>query len=151
MVFARGKILLEIENVADIRAAPAVDRLIFVAHHADVVVRLREQPHQLILAAVGVLILVDHDVAQAAVPGVARVLIVIEQAHAFEQQVVEIERIRLAQRLFVFLVNGRDFRDARIGRFAVQLLRRLLLALAWLICESVARYGMAFSSRPMRL
>ena len=31
-----GKVVLEIENVADVGAAPAVDRLVFVAHHADV-------------------------------------------------------------------------------------------------------------------
>ena len=129
MVFAPGIILLEIENVADIGAAPAVDRLVFVAHHADVIVRLREQAHQLILAAVGVLIFVDHDVAQPAIPGVPRVLIVEEQADAFEQQIVEIERIGLVQRLLVFLVNRRDFRHARIGRFAVHLLRRFLQAL----------------------
>ena len=32
------KVLLEIENVVDVRAAPAVDRLVFVAHHADIIV-----------------------------------------------------------------------------------------------------------------
>ena len=108
MVFARGIVLLEIENVADIGAAPAVDRLVFVAHHADVIVRCESRPHQLVLAAVGVLILVDHDVAQAAIPGVARVLVVIEQADAFEQQIVEIERVGLPQRFLVFFENGRD-------------------------------------------
>ncbi len=57
--------------------------------------RFGEQAHQLVLAAVGVLILVDHDVAQAAVPGFARGLVVAQQAHGFEQQIVEIERVGL--------------------------------------------------------
>ena len=33
------KVALEIQDVADVRAAPAIDRLVLVAHHADVVVR----------------------------------------------------------------------------------------------------------------
>ena len=103
MTRALGKIALEIQNVADVRAAPAIDRLVFVAHHADVAVRLGEQAHQLVLAAVGVLVFVDHDVAQPAVPGLARGLVVLQQAHGFEQQVVEIERVGGAQRLFVLL------------------------------------------------
>ena len=127
--FRVGKVFFEIENIANIGAAPAIDGLIFVAHHADVVVPLREQAHQLVLAAIGVLILVDHDVAEAAIPRVAGCLIVREQADGFEQQIVEIERVGLPQRLFVFFVNGGDAGHARIGSASVEILRRFLQAL----------------------
>src|SRR6202034_509529 len=52
------KIALKVEDVADVRATPAVDGLILIAHHANIFVHLGEQAHQLILAAVGVLIFV---------------------------------------------------------------------------------------------
>ena len=98
MVFAPGKVALEIQNVADVRAAPAVDGLILVAHHGDVAALFGEQPHQLILAAVGVLILVDHQEFVAAVQAFSRVgCIVGQQAHGFEQQIVEIQRVRFQQ------------------------------------------------------
>ena len=66
------KIALEIQNVADVRAAPAVDRLILVAHHGDVVALARQQAHQLVLAAIGVLILVHHQEFVAAVEALPR-------------------------------------------------------------------------------
>ena len=60
-----GEILLEAEDVADLGAAPAVDRLIVVADAADAVMRLRQQPEPQILRDVGVLILVHQQVAEA--------------------------------------------------------------------------------------
>ncbi len=62
-----GKILLEAQDVADLGAAPAVDRLVVVADAADVLRALRQQPQPEILRHVGVLVLVDQDVAEAAV------------------------------------------------------------------------------------
>ena len=59
------KILLKAQDVADLRAAPAVDRLIVVADAGDVAVRLGEQAQPEILSDVGVLILVDQDGAKA--------------------------------------------------------------------------------------
>ena len=62
-----GEILLEAQDVADLRAAPAVDRLVVVADAADVLRALRQQPQPQVLRHVGVLVLVDQDVAEAAV------------------------------------------------------------------------------------
>ena len=59
------EILVEVEDVPNVGAAPAVDRLIVVADDADVAVLAAEQLDQLVLRAVGVLILVDEDVAKA--------------------------------------------------------------------------------------
>ena len=118
MVLAFGIIALEIQDVPDVRAAPAIDRLVLVAHHADVAVLLGQQPHQVVLGAVGVLILVDHDVAQAAVIGLAGGFVVLQEPDGFQQQVVEIEGVRIAQRLLVLLEEGRHFLGFGIdGRF----------------------------------
>ena len=61
-----GKILLEAEDVADLGAAPAVDRLVVVADAADVVVGAGEEAEPEVLGDVGVLVLVDEDVAEPA-------------------------------------------------------------------------------------
>ena len=61
-----GKILLEAQDVVDLGAAPAVDRLVVVADAADVGRALRQQPQPQVLRDVGVLVLVDQHVAEAA-------------------------------------------------------------------------------------
>ena len=63
--FAARKVLLEVEDVPDVGAAPAVDRLVVVADDADVAVLAAEQLDELVLRAVRVLVLVDEDVLKA--------------------------------------------------------------------------------------
>ena len=59
-----GEVGLEVEDVAQVRAAPLVDRLVGIADDAQVAVDLGEPPDQQVLRAVGVLVLVDHDVPE---------------------------------------------------------------------------------------
>ena len=66
-----GKVLFELENVADVGAAPGVDALVLVAHRADVFVLAGQQLHQLVLRAVGVLIFVDQHISIAALVALA--------------------------------------------------------------------------------
>ena len=91
-----GEIFFEVEDVLDVGAAPAVDGLVFIADDADVAVRA-EQLHELVLRAVGVLVLVDEEVLVAAVVALADFGGRLEQADGFEQQVVEVERVGLEQ------------------------------------------------------
>jgi hypothetical protein len=63
---ARREVLLEVEDVADVRAAPAVDRLVVVADHHQVAVRRRQQLQEPVLRAVRVLVLVDEQEAGTA-------------------------------------------------------------------------------------
>ena len=68
-----GEKPLELEDVGHFGAAPAVDRLVVVADHADVIGRaheLLEQPH---LQRVGVLELIDGDAREALAEDVAHV------------------------------------------------------------------------------
>ena len=59
-----GEIVLEAQDVADLGAAPGVDRLVVVADAAEVVMALRQRPQPQVLGDVGVLVLVDQDVAE---------------------------------------------------------------------------------------
>src|SRR3972149_5393359 len=72
-----GEVLLEAEDVAVVGPAPAVDGLVFVAHHAEVrllaCIGLAGQPAQeLVLRAVGVLVFVTQTDAEALLPAPAR-------------------------------------------------------------------------------
>ncbi len=61
-----GEVLVEAQDVVHFRAAPAVDGLVVVADAADIGRALRQQPQPQILGDVGVLVLVDQDVTEAA-------------------------------------------------------------------------------------
>jgi hypothetical protein len=58
-------VALEVEDVADVGPAPAVDRLVLVADDGDAVLAPRQQADQPVLHAVGVLELVDEHVIEA--------------------------------------------------------------------------------------
>ena len=102
-----GKIFLELQNVADVRASPGINRLVLVADGADVVVRPGKHPHELILRTIGVLILIHQHVLKAAVVVFADRGHCFQQTYGFEQQVVEIQGVGLEQLLAVLLVNLR--------------------------------------------
>ncbi len=82
-----------------------------------------EQLHQLILRAVGVLVLVDEEVLVAAVVPLTHLAGGLEQAHGFQQQVVEVERVGLGEFLFVDLEDVRDLLFHRVGAGEEVLLR----------------------------
>src|SRR3546814_2087018 len=74
-----GEILVEAQDIRDLRAAPAVHRLVVVTDDTDILARLREQAEPEILDGVGVLIFVDEDIFEA-------VLILRSEEHTSELQ-----------------------------------------------------------------
>ncbi|MGC0428154.1 hypothetical protein RKD32_004509 [Streptomyces sp. SAI-195] len=105
-------VLLELEDVADGGAAEGVDRLVGVAHHAQLGGRhlglrrhvdgvLRGHPdqlaHQGVLGVVGVLVLVHQDVPEAAAVVLGDVREGAQQIDRGHDQVVEVEGVGLAQ------------------------------------------------------
>ena len=107
-------VLLELQDVADIGAAPAVNGLVVVAYHHDVAVLLGQKARDLVLRMVGVLILVDHDVAEAQLIGLEHVGMVLQQQVRVQQQVVEIEGVGLLQALLQLLVHARGHLAHRV-------------------------------------
>ena len=69
-----GEVALEVEDVADVGAAEAVDRLGVVADDRQVAVLLGQQLQQPVLRAVRVLVLVDEEPAEGALVALADVL-----------------------------------------------------------------------------
>ena len=115
MVRTLGKSLLELEDVADVGAAPTVDGLVFVADDADVARGAGKQLHQLVLRAVGVLVLVDEQVLVAAIVSFADLGDGLEQAHGLQQKIVEVQRVGLQQFLAIDLEDVRDLLFLWIG------------------------------------
>ena len=107
-----GKILLEAQDVVDLGAAPAIDRLVVVADAADVLAPLGEQPQPEILGDVGVLVLVDQHVAEALVILGEHVLVLAEDPQRLEEQVAEIGGV---ERLEAILVGGVELLAAAVG------------------------------------
>ena len=103
--------MLEVEDVPQIRAAPLVDRLIRIAHDAEVPVTRREAVNHQVLRTVRVLILVDHQVLELLAVSFPYQLGFLEQLHRSQQQVVEIEGVGILQCLNVGRIQLSDLTD----------------------------------------
>ena len=106
-------VLLEVEDVPDVRAAPAVNTLVRISDDAHVPVLAGQEPDDPVLGAVRVLVLVDEDVApEAAIPG-DRLGDLFVKLHRLEEKVVEVHRADRAQSI---LVPAEDERDLLLPR-----------------------------------
>ena len=113
-----GVVALEVEDVADVRAAPAVDRLVGVADDAEVGEVDRHAAGDAVLGLVGVLVLVDEDVAEAGVEFGAQLAVVAHREGGHQQQVVEVEGVGVAHLLLVVAVDLRnDLLEVVVGLF----------------------------------
>ena len=88
-----GIVLLKIEDVADIRAAPAVDGLIVVSHDAEVAALVGEELDHHILGVVGVLILVHHDIAEALAIALQHRRMIRQQLEGLDKQIVKVQGV----------------------------------------------------------
>ena len=119
-----GEVPLELQDVADVRAAERVDRLVLVADDADVPVLAAEQLEEAVLRVVRVLVLVDEDVAEGLAPALERLGEALEDLHREHEQVVEVDGVRGVQAPLVELVGlgdglipeRRDARRVLLGR-----------------------------------
>ena len=118
-----GEVLLEPQDVADLGAAPAIDRLVVIAHAADVAMRLRQQPQPQVLGDVGILVFVDQDIAEPALVLVQHVAVRLEDRDDMQKKVAEVGGIQRAQPLLIggvklgpAVVVGRRFRRWHLFR-----------------------------------
>ena len=102
-------------QIFDICAAPAVDRLIVIAHRRKLRARTGEVTHQLVLHAVGVLIFIDQQIPHAVLPFIAASGVRLKNLQGQFDQIVEIDRlIGLHRRRVVPIDTG----GQRFGRIA---------------------------------
>ncbi len=120
-----GEGALELQDVADVRAAPAVDGLVGVADHADVAVRLAQQLDDLVLRVVRVLELVDEDVSEALLVRRTHVVTGLQQVRRHHEQIVEVEGVGRQQACLVLRVDVGDALAEGVGSAARVLAERL--------------------------
>ena len=127
-----GKVAFEVEDVADVGSPPFIDRLIRVAHHAQVRVILRQPAGDGVLGLVRVLVFVDQDVAKASVEFGPQLRVVFQCQCGPKEQIVEIEGVGGSHLLFVDLVDlGDDLAEKVVGIVGVLVRRQqLVLGLA---------------------
>ena len=94
----RGEFLLEVENVSDVGAAPAVNRLVVVTHYDDVAVRAAKELDELKLRTVGVLVLVDENELEAIPIAGECCFVLAEDFDRKDEQIVEAHGVRGAER-----------------------------------------------------
>ena len=87
------EVVLEVEDVADVGLAPAVDRLIRVADDEEVAPALGQGRDQHVLDPVGVLVLVDEDVAELLLVALEQPRVLVEQADRQPEEVIEINGV----------------------------------------------------------
>jgi hypothetical protein len=94
-------VLFHVQQVGDLGPAPAVNALVIVPHHAEVSVFLGQRLHQLELARVGVLILVDHHIPILCPACLQGLRMFFEQPQGQQDQVIKIHRVACPQRRFI--------------------------------------------------
>jgi len=107
----RRIVALEVEDVAHLGAAPGVDGLVVVADDREVLLPAGEVAQQDVLRAVGVLVLVDEDVLEAVLRALEGLVGHLEEPYGEQQQVVEVERVVVAEQALVARPDHRG--DAR--------------------------------------
>ena len=85
------KILFKIEDIADIRAAPAIDGLIVIADHAKVAALRCQQPDKHILRVVRILIFVYMNIAQLTLICLQNRRMLGKQLKRFDNQIIKIQ------------------------------------------------------------
>ena len=101
-----GELALEVEEVLLRGAAEAVDRLVVVAHHGHVAVRVHQQPEQHPLGEVRVLVLVHEHVPVALRRALAHVRALVQQPEGAHHEIAEVERAALRQQAVVVGVDA---------------------------------------------
>ena len=91
------KVLLKVQDVGDVGAAPAINGLVIVAYDHEVLVLGGQQVGDFVLDVVGVLILVDANVAEALLVLIEHLGAGAQQLKRAHEQVVEVHRIGGAQ------------------------------------------------------
>ncbi len=91
------KILLEAQDVAHLGPAPAVNRLIIIAHTANILMLRRQKPQPQILRHVRILIFVDQNILKPALILLQNILMRLENRYHVQQNIAKIDSIQITQ------------------------------------------------------
>ena len=117
-----GEPLGEGEKAIHVGAPKAIDRLVVVAHHAQVAARPVQDAQQLELGLVGVLELVDQDYAKPFLHRLAHLGVAAQQGRRQQDEVAEVDAVEVGEATLVAGVQARHRkrRAAHRGQVAVR-------------------------------
>ena len=101
------EILFETQDVAHFGPAPAIDRLVVIAHAADIAMPARQQPQPHVLGHIGILIFVDKDIGEPAAVLLQNIRVGLEDGDHVQDQVTKIDRVQFDQAALVLVIQLR--------------------------------------------
>ena len=94
-------ILFKVQNILHIGSPPAIDRLVSVSDHADILKAGSQELDQLVLGMVGILILVHMDILVTLLVVGQNIRILVKKPQSQHNQVVKVHGFGLAQFLLI--------------------------------------------------
>ena len=122
-------IFFEIQNILNISTTPAVNTLVYVTYNENIVMFRCQHFGEQILYVVSILILVYQDIIKLILIFSQNFLIVVQQIHGNQQQIIEIKSIVLNQFFSIELEYFADIFFKRIYRQLLELLISLHIIL----------------------
>ena len=107
-------LLLEREDIFNRCAAEAVNTLVVVTDHAEVAAAAGQKAGEPVLRMVGILILVDHHIAEAVLIAGAHLLILFQELYCVNDDIVEVHRVRIPEQLLIEPVGFTDLPQAHV-------------------------------------
>ncbi len=100
------KILFKLQDIADIRTSPAIDGLIIISYHTDILTGIRQQLNQHILGKIGILIFIYQYIMKFIPIIIQYIRMKVKQLQGFVQQIIKIQSVVLLQAHFVRRINA---------------------------------------------
>ena len=86
-------LVLKGENILNGGAPELIDALVVITHHADVFPLSGDEGGEGVLEHVGILILINEHIAEAALPVIPHILMLFQQGDGIEQEIVKIHGV----------------------------------------------------------
>ena len=96
---------LKIKNILNRRASEAINTLVVITDHADILIASGEQGSKQVLQMIGVLILVDQNIAELSLIIIPHVLILLQNTDSQQNNIVKIDGVRTLEAFLVFLIE----------------------------------------------
>ena len=99
---------VELDDPSHAGPAPSVQGLVLVADAEEPILGRREDPYEQLLRRLDVLVLVDQNLPEAALPAPAKIGVLTQRPHCGEHEVIEVVDSPLCQLAFIVLVDDRQ-------------------------------------------
>ena len=112
---APGEIRFKAEDISNVRASKTVDGLVFVPDSGNVLVNVGQIADQIVLRTIGILILVNQDVAVPLPVPLPHLRVVRQQPHGQQNEVVKVHGVGALEKALISAVDVRDFLGIQIA------------------------------------